>query len=484
MKRFPWSHAFLHILCGNGSPTCIGCEASLFSDVEFQERIYELYSDPIFWEGVRVLRHTTCDNKWDSRKSFLNTLKGGVCRVCHLSYDTQDECQRCMGCLNIVHHSCLMEGWRSERQPVCCACGDVAPMNGDPPPLPPPEEPPLQEQPPDDHHKEAELEELVPDPDISPDFMEQLQGTGSVPCEKHGMDHLSKDPTCEFCKKALGPMYRHLKNKYGSQITDHTPTLSFDFSGPLPVALTGAKILMLFVWRLRSDCSFSQQHFQNLYTSCCSSTFRDKDRWFTKRDSVGPNKITGRKPPAPIKKKSALPPPPQKKPKYPPAKTNGHGGFSVERKQKFQAPIKLAHPFPAPDLRTKFYGHEDFSDTYVSDKGEVSWAVPTPKLATIEERVPIKHHPQYAALPSAADGWAWFTSNVGQLLPSFHDIEVEDKKEPLPVIGGAKYHTWHAVTSEPLNPQARERKSLWFRLYQNWMWKFPPHHQADLLFET
>ena len=46
-------------------------------------------------------------------------------------------------------------------------------------------------------------------------------------------------------------MYRHLKGKYGPQIADHTPTLSFDFSGPLPAAVTGARYLMVFVWRLQ-----------------------------------------------------------------------------------------------------------------------------------------------------------------------------------------------------------------------------------------
>ena len=53
-----------------------------------------------------------------------------------------------------------------------------------------------------------------------------------------------------FCKRALGPMYRHLKGRYGTHIADYTPTLSFDFSGPLPLAVIGAKILMVFVWRL------------------------------------------------------------------------------------------------------------------------------------------------------------------------------------------------------------------------------------------
>ena len=86
---------------------------------------------------------------------------------------------------------------------------------------------------------------------MSDGFLEQLQESGSTPCELHGMDHLLYDPTCEYCKRALGPMYRHLKNKYGPQIADHTPTLSFDFSGPLPAAVTGARYLMVFVWRLQ-----------------------------------------------------------------------------------------------------------------------------------------------------------------------------------------------------------------------------------------
>ena len=64
-------------------------------------------------------------------------------------------------------------------------------------------------------------------------FAEKLRESGSVPCKLHGMDHLSRDPECEFCKKALGPMYRHLNHKYGMQIADHTPTLSFRFFWPI-----------------------------------------------------------------------------------------------------------------------------------------------------------------------------------------------------------------------------------------------------------
>ena len=61
-----------------------------------------------------------------------------------------------------------------------------------------------------------------------------LDSTGVVPCPTHGMDHLTWDPSCEFCKRALGPLYRHLKGNYGTRLDDQTPTLSFDFSGPFP----------------------------------------------------------------------------------------------------------------------------------------------------------------------------------------------------------------------------------------------------------
>ena len=53
---------------------------------------------------------------------------------------------------------------------------------------------------------------------------------------------------------------------------------------------------------------------------------------------------------APIKYKSALPPPPK-----PPSKTWNFMdmGFPAERTHFFQASIKLAQPFPAPELRTR-----------------------------------------------------------------------------------------------------------------------------------
>ena len=87
------------------------------------------------------------------------------------------------------------------------------------------------------------------DPYLNP-LEEIVMDTGSIPCSIHGYDHLSRDPTCEFCKRALGPLYRHLSKKYGKALGDQTPTLSFDFSGPHPVAVTGARFMLLFVWRL------------------------------------------------------------------------------------------------------------------------------------------------------------------------------------------------------------------------------------------
>ena len=50
---------------------------------------------------------------------------------------------------------------------------------------------------------------------------------------------------------------------------------------------------------------------------------------------------------APIKIKSALPPPPQKKGNF------TDMVFPAERTHFFQVSIKLAHPFPAPELRTR-----------------------------------------------------------------------------------------------------------------------------------
>ena len=73
---------------------------------------------------------------------------------------------------------------------------------------------------------------------------------------------------------------------------------------------------------------------------------------------------------APIKIKSALPPPPKK----PPQKRGilWTRVFPAERAHIFQVSIKLAHPFPAPELRTRILRtREDFSD--LSFRSPDSW---------------------------------------------------------------------------------------------------------------
>ena len=50
--------------------------STLFSDMEFQEQICQLYLEPMIWEGTQVLKHTTCDNKWESRTRLMNTTEG------------------------------------------------------------------------------------------------------------------------------------------------------------------------------------------------------------------------------------------------------------------------------------------------------------------------------------------------------------------------------------------------------------------------
>ena len=212
-----------------------------------------------------MFRHRTSDNKWDSRNRLMSALRGdplwkvttrpwiylweshGFCPMCTTTFQPEEECQRCMACLNTVHHCCLIQDQSYERIPVCSACQQASSSTDPLPPLPPPIDPPPRGEGGEERQDQGRVEPLIEE-DY---FTSRLQETGSIPCQLRGMHHLSRDPDCEFCKKALGPMYRHLNHKYGMQIADYTPTLSFDFSGPLPIAVTGAKILMVFVWRLQ-----------------------------------------------------------------------------------------------------------------------------------------------------------------------------------------------------------------------------------------
>ena len=134
-----------------------------------------------------------------------------MCQVCHTETDSMQPIQKCTLCYKQVHHVCLSNDEQAASTPVCRACAS----NPDPDRTElEPVEPPV---PPDGGPRQEELEG-------APLEIPSLDASGVVPCPTHGMDHLTRDPSCEFCKKALGPLYRHLKGKYGSRLEDQTPT--------------------------------------------------------------------------------------------------------------------------------------------------------------------------------------------------------------------------------------------------------------------
>ena len=64
---------------------------------------------------------------------------------------------------------------------------------------------------------------------LAPRFQAILEGTGTDPCPLHSLDHGVRDPSCDYCNRALGRLYRHrLKGDRNS------PIFAFDFSGPHP----------------------------------------------------------------------------------------------------------------------------------------------------------------------------------------------------------------------------------------------------------
>ena len=84
-------------------------------------------------------------------------------------------------------------------------------------------------------------------PFIVPDIHRALEGTGMLECPDHKLDHGVPDPKCDYCKRALGPLYRHSALKESREI----PILTFDFSGPHPSTVHPAKQLLVIVWCLR-----------------------------------------------------------------------------------------------------------------------------------------------------------------------------------------------------------------------------------------
>ena len=85
---------------------------------------------------------------------------------------------------------------------------------------------------------------------------------------------------------------------------------------------------------------------------------------------------------------------------------------------------------------------------YVSTKGEVSWDVPVDALPTVEEKQHWDRHPKFVSLQRARDGWAWYTSNIGRLLPNYRDIDVEGEEEQLPYLGNSDFYAWQQISEK------------------------------------
>ena len=253
---------FSDVLCRGG------IAPSLFIDADFQQQLRSCYADPRIWKGINVMVHETQLNRWASRKALIRRIQGesllrsnpkqwfylwdqtDLCCTCKLDISPSQSMFRCFSCNSLVHFGCLMESSVSQKIPVCQACASGSEelpdeQPGDPAPVRNIEHSGDDSERPEQEGVSAE----VHDPYLNP-LEEIVLETGSLPCSIHGYDHLSRDSTCEFCKKALGPLYRHLSKKYGKSLGDQTPTLSFDFSGPHPIAVTGARFMLLFVWQL------------------------------------------------------------------------------------------------------------------------------------------------------------------------------------------------------------------------------------------
>ena len=84
-------------------------------------------------------------------------------------------------------------------------------------------------------------------PLIVPDTHRVLEGTGILECPDRKLDHGVPDPKCDYCKRALGPLYRHSALSEAREV----PILTFDFSGPQPSTVHPEKQLMVIVWCLR-----------------------------------------------------------------------------------------------------------------------------------------------------------------------------------------------------------------------------------------
>ena len=124
-----------------------------------------------------------------------------------------------------------------------------------------------------------------------------------------------------------------------------------------------------------------------------------------------PNEGKFRKIRAPIKIKSALPGPPK-----PPPKTRNFMdmGFPAERTHFFQASIKLAQPFPAPELRTRILRTRGFFwQVHYSTFGCVKQLPYTGRLAGIETMPGLCFKHTFGILGKAGGGCKNLTNTQG-----------------------------------------------------------------------
>ena len=89
---------------------------------------------------------------------------------------------------------------------------------------------------------------------------------------------------------------------------------------------------------------------------------------------------------------------------------------------------------------------------YMSNKGEATWDIPISSLPTVEEKEVWNRHPTFVSLQRSRDGWAWYTANIGRLLPSYGDIEVEDGEDPMPYLGDAGFYTYAQLPQLEADP--------------------------------
>ena len=101
-----------------------------------------------------------------------------------------------------------------------------------------------------------------------------LEHTGIDACPLHQMDRGVRDPDCDYCKRALGPLYHH-KIKGNRRL----PVFTFDFSGPHPDRVNVAQYLLVRVWSLghmRLVWAFGVESRQApVVLPCLQSSFED-----------------------------------------------------------------------------------------------------------------------------------------------------------------------------------------------------------------